>query len=884
MTEYSYEVRYKPEGVNTDISNYIQHIEITDVGTGEVTSAIILLNAMNGQFITNTLSGATPIIGEFDKIKITITDRDTTTYIRVYEVDIMKPMENAQQGTVLHVELLGLEHHLMKVPFAKQYYFDSGFNVVKDICDIYNNSDAKGLGQTVIAQHTTDSGAGGGNDLPKFTAGHYTFNVAEQFCYDGLMEVVDRMGTSVSAGGGGDFFELYFARDPASNSQVLFRAFPSGGVDSGVILTDSVSVNPAEQEGGIESTAGTVTATWGADDFGSMPAQVSHFSGALEAWRLMPNYVAGSYKQGAIVQRVGTGPDGQGDTFHYKALSDTSGAPPSTETSNANWTIYYFTDFLTNEIGITGGYSPWTNINESEWRNSGANVSGTTGNDPPLSTSVYVWDANQVVYDGAGYRTWVDWQGTNPSSIPSQYLYSGTTVYRGFRGLVNGTGAGLWAGFNNNIVQYDGTNWYVMKVTSNGQYCCVDHEAKIYKKAAGVWSLADGDSMGNDAYHPVYSLTTTQGHNNKSDGAGFNFGRFTAITYEFRFERSDITSTTARKFYRQGAWMNLKFPFPHSTYNGVSAVGYLFGNNTTKREPVTLDINNMHLSPSGKQGFNHTEADEFGPLGGIRFATKLEWKRNKDASGGFVNFGNFGCRCFMYDTEDNVVISDFTIPFNGLWEPVIIPFSSFKPYRARIPLSLGPLNQLVFLQGLEILNVFNFKNIKKIGFQWMGPYDDEGRFNPAAKADFLFPSIIDIITGLFITGYNVKWHIDAFHFTKALLAVTPPKTAGGERAIFPRFFEEPLISNDYQLTQSNLAKLEITKFRHKEYEITTEGHIDVDYGESFYLRNIYLIPDSDNGANTIKLVAKKLKYTIDKAPTGVSGFLRTITGVKRLTS
>ena len=92
-----------------------------------------------------------------------------------------------------------------------------------------------------------------------------------------------------------------------------------------------------------------------------------------------------------------------------------------------------------------------------------------------------------------------------------------------------------------------------------------------------------------------------------------------------------------------------------------------------------------------------------------------------------------------------------------------------------------------------------------------------------------------------------------------------------------------MISNDYQLQQANLAKLEVIKFTRKEYEVTTEGRIDIDYGESFYLRNPSLIKESDNGANTVKLVAKKIKYIIDKAPSGPSGFLRTITGIKRLT-
>ncbi len=132
-----------------------------------------------------------------------------------------------------------------------------------------------------------------------------------------------------------------------------------------------------------------------------------------------------------------------------------------------------------------------------------------------------------------------------------------------------------------------------------------------------------------------------------------------------------------------------------------------------------------------------------------------------------------------------------------------------------------------------------------------------------------------------------------------------------------------------------MAKLEITKFRHKEFEVTTVGFNDIRYGDSFFLENPDLINDADrttddldawvtateytsnnndvqdfsfgyrciknhtsSGANqppdgefweilanpipnTIKLVAKKIERSIDKRPDGPGGFLRTLTGIRR---
>ena len=95
--------------------------------------------------------------------------------------------------------------------------------------------------------------------------------------------------------------------------------------------------------------------------------------------------------------------------------------------------------------------------------------------------------------------------------------------------------------------------------------------------------------------------------------------------------------------------------------------------------------------------------------------------------------------------------------------------------------------------------------------------------------------------GLTITGYNVKLSVDSFSWSKPGLAVSNPVTQSPPtqlgRAINTEFFQEPLISNTYQAKQANLAKLEILQFRHKEYNIVTEGTVDIPFGAFFYLEN-----------------------------------------------
>ena len=52
MTEYSYVVTYDPDSAATDISNDVISLECTDVGTGEIKSAKLKLNALNGKYTT----------------------------------------------------------------------------------------------------------------------------------------------------------------------------------------------------------------------------------------------------------------------------------------------------------------------------------------------------------------------------------------------------------------------------------------------------------------------------------------------------------------------------------------------------------------------------------------------------------------------------------------------------------------------------------------------------------------------------------------------------------------------------------------------------------------------------------------------------------------
>ena len=1008
---------FVPVNPNVDISNFVETINDTEIGSGEVRSTSMRINADRGAFITDTNGGLTPIIDQFTKITTKITDPNGVLYLATHEVDIIHPTADGLQGTVLPVDLLGPEFYLQKTLFADQFFFKSMFDVTSGIIDFYNTN--KGTLQVRVADADADSSSGGFNDLPVFTANDYTYNLSETTHYDGLIQAMDRGGSSVAAGGAGDFFEIAFSTNFTNAEEILFRGFSSGFPSDQTsipnIKSDNITINPAEQEGQINATFGSVVGTWTDSAIGTLPRQNADFIGALEAWRLFPAYVTGGvlYPEDAIILVVNSSPDAEGDDFHYKANKDTTIAPPVPPTlSNADWDNHTFTDFLITEVNYNlGSYTFWTDAKAIQWQSNGAKTNGNLEENPPTDDSVKVWDSNQVKIDGIVRQTWADVRALQEATIPVPFKRNGQ-VYRGFRVLVDGVGTDEFAGFDNDVIQWDGAQWLIFLVPEDGNLVGVDNESRTYQfdGDSSTWDdISTSRGQANDVYHSVFNITNTQGHNNKNNGLpggtgatatvittlgqitsvtvdtggsgytastttsrlsggspifrgqvqavitagivtsfnildpglyvgtpdvtiedeGGNFGQTAAVTYEFRFSKLDPYALLRNtpSFYRVFAGVNFRVPYPFNSNNGNS-IGEDYGD-SDDRVPATFEAENMGLTSSGFSGFNNLESEDLGPFSALTFFINHEWRYQIDGSGGLIFAGNFPYRCALYDIDDTVVIQDFVVSFNNLWESISLPIGGFSTYKARAAWAYGNVGQNIFLQELEVLNSFRWRNIKKIAIHWLGPYDEQGRYKPWLNDAILFPSLTDSVFGLTAIDYNVKLSIDSFQWAKPGLSLSSPDT---ERPLQPEFFYEPLITNKFQNDQANLAKLEITKFRHKEYEVTTVGFNDLRYGDSFFLENDRLVSDADRTTadldawvistnyfannndvqdlsvgyrciqdnvgnqppnpafwqvladpipNTIKLVAKKIVRSIDKRPDGPGGFLRTITGVRR---
>ena len=874
MTEVTYIVEHLNS--STDITEHVEQIEVTEAGTGMVSSAKIRLNNFFGQFV----NAGGPLLDEYQRIKVTIRDQDYSLspaheLIRVYDIITMTPLENSSEGDVMELDCLSREHHLQKIHFAKQYYFESAFNVVKDIGNSYNGT--KGTLNPLLEGHDNTTLGGGGNDLPKFTANNYDFNIAEKYHYDGMKYVVDRLGNSVAGGGANDFFELFFKRG-STDDRIKLLGFSSGsrpGAGFEITITNADVNNDDPTEGGIDATTGTLLGAWGSENMGSLPPEYSEFAGNLEAFALIPTYISGlAYPAGSRV-KVGTA--------SYQTNFGTTLTPPLPP---------WFQIFERDAVGLTAEYSPWTNMKDSEWANSGSNPDPSVFL-PSTFNLRGMWDSNLVVVDRDRYRTWADVNSTT-DNFDVNYKYGLVTggSYRGLRALVDGVGVGLFTGFTNALVIFNNGVWSLYHQFVNDEQCSVISRGKVYEMIAGVFTDISTSYLSNDCFHSYSSVLNTAGFNStiKSVGPTTTYGDTSAVEVQWDWTTivgDPITGLVIGgdlpNYYRVGAWINLRFPFPHSTHNGVTPLGYLYGNNATLKEPVTVDSNNMHLTHSGLRNFNNAEAEDLGPISSFNFLIRMTWLLGVNGVLGLVGEGNMKMRCAMYDTEDNVLIQDFTIPFNDMWTQVSLPLASFQIYRARTPLRFINTSQKFVVSALSVENKFTMRNIKQIVVQWQESYDEQGRYDALRSR----ANVVNFVSG----GGRVILLVDGVHFGKPLFTTTAvtqsPITVG--RVLEPPFLQLPFISNLIQLRQAMDSQLQVENFRHKQFEIRTDGYIDVDYGDSFFLKKAEMVSDNDpdtNGApatNNIKLVAKKIVYKISKPHARPGKFERFITGVKRFT-
>ena len=893
-----YDVNTTTETIITE--NFIALPKATDTGTEEINSATLILSAPNGKFITTA-----PLIDEFDRIRIKITDnggilQGGNEYNKVFDVVKIIPSWTKSQGVRLTLILQGMEHHLQKINYIKPHFYEGASEVFEDIVDTYNKS--KGSLQPFLTITT--------NSLPtaNFTKNNYNFAVNQDTCHSRLISTVDKLGGSVDVGGALDFYEIRWTN--ASNDFVTLglNVFASGAPTDGseVTMSESTSVNVGESESGIDSQTGSVIHSWGDTSSGSLPIEFSQFKSGERRFPLYPKWKTGvTYKVDSIIQN---------GTDVYKCISQHLSLTTTREPPNATyWTVRTANTDYGSII-----YSPWTKGKVGEWKDGG--IDPTNGNTSAEIGSGF-FDGNIIVHDTQAlwFRTIADVRVSSANPQPShitgsatlkKYLYNETDFYRGFRVLLqhNSAPAGKWDGddaggksFRQAIVECvtPGTSatatWRVVYEDTTDYLVCTVRDEGItytYRTSANTWTagsmVTDGDHL-----HPYTSLTNVSGMPGQGDGTFAN-NTSSAIMSRWDFTAGGILGSATR-LHQLGAWLNFTFPFPAAKINGTDAVGLNYGGALTNRdtvcEPSTLDIQNMNVTHDGYRGFNApgTSSEDYGQISSIDFLMNLHFQAKTPiieptfdgSSGQLVEKAPFIMTCLLVDTEDNVVAQDFTINFNNHWDEYSLPIGGFTIYRGRKPFE-NLIASIIPPIQLQISNIFRWRNIKYIIFQTKGSYDEEGRYRTWQDKNEYIQSV-NIGGGVdpLKTDRRIDLTIDALHFTKPLLVNTG---ADDTRCLEGEFIERPEIMDYFQLKNDANAELEKRKFRHVEFDITTTGQADINFGDYFLYENSNLISnefETSSGSNKIKLVAKHIEYSVTKPVNGKGGYLRRILGVRR---
>ena len=867
----------------------------TDVSGGEINTAIIEITANKGHYIRPARSGESGFptkIDHNDRIRITMADGVTVGgYNQVFEVVKKIPIKTKDGGTKLRIECQGIERHLQKVQYIKRFIFSTPKQALIDLVAYYQANRTTSMPSLTI----------GTNELPDSGVYNFDWGINEDTIYNRIMELVDLMGDASGTGGVLDFFDFRFTYSGVNVTDLVINVFSSGSPSSGSEKTiDADTVNTGDEAGGIDEAEGTLIAAWGSNDAGTLPIDYSRFKARQmllpsNGTSFYPQHQSGTYPPNSIVQKNGV---------TYTTASSTSAVPPASP-----WTV--LTTVLSYGGSSTTGsgiqYSPWTSGKATLWKNSNANPRSTGSAFGPA-----MFDGNLVVNDDQTFRTWVDIE-TSGGAPSTDWTYgnSSSGYYDGFRVLVNGTGSGPFAGTDSNGIAYSfniaewssADNAFRVKYAPYGNNSLDSMQVAIFDSGkikvwdnptTGQWNDITALDNGSDCFHPYDSIgQTTSVHIDQDTGSeyvGANNGSGIKVVYSWTpaitWLENTFNTRTSAGYYKSGAWLGVRWPFPRYDHGISENVGQIYGGGkqgTTVKEPSAIDAQNMHLTHNGFRGFNikdaladSIEAEDYGQLSSIDFFMKIIFSETTGAQAQLPK-GNFRMRAWLFDKSDHVVFQDFVIQFNNNYESISLPLDGFQIYRGRRPrydLSIVPLNDLIPPNGLAAAESFEWQHVVAFCVGTLESYDEFGRYQAGlgsfgAGEGAVFPRKLEL------------W-IDGLRFTKPLLSVSDSITdASGDLVKTPEFLQLPEIFNYDQLENILKSELQKLKFKKTEYDLTTEIRTDIPFGSFFFFTDDEIVDEVDTSDNQVKLVNKGTEYSITKPIDGKGGALRRIRGARR---
>lgn len=842
------------DGATVDLTAQVNGIQLaTDTGLDEINSLKVELRDPG-------------TISHYDRFRLFMRDDSGNEFVRWYEYapgdQSMTVSESAGFGRVVVLTLLGLEYHLDKIHYVANHIGRTGAYVASDIVAAYNES--RGSDQPELTVNS--------NALPTWINNNFPYGETPVPCRDRLNDLAKSFAAPPSIGGTLDFYTMEYDSTGPQDLELTVRSL--GARDAGTITAGALAGGEDDRMTSFAPPQATrIVGVFGRDS-GSLPPGYAEYAGRELRYQYLPPWDAtAAYPAGAEVRadRANFGPV-------HVCIAANTGVPV---TNAAFWRRETYAEYLGHIQ-----YSPWTDDKATLWASCGFDP----GDDTDWGKSMP--DFNAVVRTDDFFRTTVDHAGS-AADIPSEL----GAPYRGFK-LLN-----LAAG---TIQMHDGESFatlYDAAHLTEGAVVIDENTGDAWVRGASGFAR-DHSASGRDCMHPYDSIQNVQGVIPNTAGMATNQNSAIEITYEVpagaigyldRIDQigRDIANAVDdyieavfpvteggsteyvkkrfeinRDFYKAGCSLRLKFPFPSSTYGGITEpVGGLYGGGTGN-EPATVDIANSTLAGDGARGFNHARAADLGRISAVAFFIRVN--QTVIGSGAQITEANMQMRCALRDLRDNVMVQDFTISFNNKWEGVQLPVSGFKPYNALAPKQY-PLDYIIAPQAIEQIDSFEWWNVKDITITLLTGYDGEGRYDIyGAPSEFVTEGLSNVFSRpaedfvSALAGRRIRIAVDAVRFAKELVVVSDPSNTNNQEKII----REPEVGD--HATALYYLRSEEERARHPKTDVVfdIEGNLDLHYGDS--------ITFSNPAVGTHKLAIVRLEHSFlrDGFRTRVFGSVR----------
>lgn len=456
-------------------------------------------------------------------------------------------------------------------------------------------------------------------------------------------------------------------------------------------------------------------------------------------------------------------------------------------------------------------------------------------------------------------------------------------------------------------------------VTGDSDECSVWRERKIYewnvafssgsrvpaqddrerggpKTGVRKWRDASGEFLGNDCWHaPTFvanaeglidpQFNPAQSENYTKDSAiRIKYGyTTTADTPEYKSILDGILgfmnlqgalgtivlnmianlfTLFATPYYTSaGWWVSWSSPYPLSTHNAIiEKVGELYGGDANSiQDHHFFDMYNQRFTKTGKEGWNQPDGDDLMEITGFTFLYQLFI----NAGGSLIPFtGDIPVSYWVIDNNGTIWKSKDTYRHLGDVQRFTFYFGNFTPvYRARSPLGISNIVENLLTPELELRDIF-FKNfVVWQGFQLEMSYDEQGRYMPNLMETVLKPSIFNMFS-FPATGVTLEFDgtFDAWSWVKTPVALSAADAESAARAIFTNIKDYPQVTNIEQLQRIADAQLDIEEFRYEQYAVENFKKVDRKLQDTLFLKDQFLIKESDGGANTREVVVSEIHY------------------------